>query len=292
MLNPNDPLCDKQHYPDGLRPKGYILARLNPGAKKLATSINVKLDGYMLITKVSKIDTIEPSSRIILLHEISQIDFGLTEKKWREWMNKLSKFTLVMYNMDVLAYTILKTYAVHMRHLFVPGTCVFTNDNRGENNLNWMSLFDELYQVRKRTLVLKSSLSNSGRGQLKTRSWKASHSYITNSINNCPSGVVICQPLIPNFKEWKLPVVHYEIPTVVRQIYGDEVFRASVIIMRAVLTCAKIKLPVLWRLDIVLSDGQYYLNEIETVSADYVFYGLDFVDIVSDTWASAARMPG
>ena len=288
----------------------YIVANMTSGMRSVIKSIQSRLTGCDVIgVKVRDMRTIPPDGTILPLSDISDSNHKVEESEWVEWLCTLfaPSRNVLLYTPEVVRYTSLKNYVADMIPLCVPGTVVFTRTNESD----WSRLFKNLRRGENgklRTVYLKRSLRSTGRGHLKTRTWvsrdtgrrdkprapASAASYIQQTIDSSPSAVVIGQPCIAPFTEYSFPVVDGMLSEKALRLYPREMHDMARDMLRRILTIIEdldeLTLPRLWRMDLVWYDGRLFLNEIESIGAEYNFGPrIDFTSSALDAYVDTIQ---
>lgn len=186
--------------------------------------------------------------------DITEVRRSMNEAEFNLWCDALPKKNLYPLTVTGLKYFLLKQYALDLKKLMLTGTQVCTLEN-------------PTVQFAYTDIRLKPSLRSGGLGQLRTLSQKRAQRFVDRALRSCPNGVVIVQPNLVAFAEYRYPCFGNAPP---------EAAHAEVLLIhRRVLDVLSRRLesiPPLWRLDIIVCpDGGVYLNEIECPGATFCF---------------------
>ena len=234
------------------------------------------------------------NKNIILLYDILDDVATIKQQKvkethvYRKWLTQMYSIYHIVYpDENVSFYTGTKLYALEISHLMLPGTLVIdTNWALQNSSLQLTNLTNNW----KRNVILKPSLGNTNRANIKTNSKKKTLSFIDHHI--CQGNIVIVQPVIPRFMEWSFPVIRNIIPPEVSDVYGAHIFNAANVLKTKVVSACgpKIQLPSIWRLDLTAVNDKFYVNEIETMGAGFLHgKDIDFTYIVGKEIAERAN---
>ena len=262
----------------------YVVANMTSEMRSMVKSIRYRLPGHNVVAvKVRDIHTIPQYGTILPLSDLSDSKHKLEEEEWVNWVGKLftPKRNVLLHTREIIRYTTLKSYVADMRSMCIPGTVVFTRTNRPD----WNRLYKTIRQGehgKLRTVYLKRSMRSTGRGHCRTRTWasrggghqkNASASvYIESTIDSSPSAVVIGQPYITPFTEYRFPIVDHALSREVLRCYPKKIRRMAHDmfhrLMKIMDSSVDFSPPKLWRMDLVWYDGCLFLNEIESIGAE------------------------